>query len=212
MKDYINPNSFFIDPILSAETETEILSIPVNKTCGLYSCSNRILRCSRQIITRPVAELMNISIQTGIYPSKFKYAKIIPIYKNEDETDPSNYRPISLLSNFNQIFEKLMNNRLKSFLEFNNILYKCQYGFREMHSTHYATLDIVNQIQHNMDKKLFSCGIFIDLKKAFDAVDHTILLNKFQYYGIRGIANDWFCSYLSGHTQTTQIDTKISRR
>ena len=72
-----------------------------------------------------------------------------------------------------------------------------------MHSMHYAPLDIVNQIQNNMDKKLFSCSIFIELKKAFDTVDHTILLNKLQYYGIRGIANDWFRSYLSGRAQTT---------
>ena len=100
--------TLFIDTILSAETETEILFIPVNKTCVLYLCSNRILRCSTQIVSRSVAELMNISIQTGIYHSKFKYAKIKPIYKNEDETDPSNYRPIFLLSNFNQIFEKLI--------------------------------------------------------------------------------------------------------
>ena len=155
---------------------------------------------------------MNISIQTGIYPSKLKCGKIIPIFKNEDETDLNNYRPISLVSKFNRVFEKLMNNRLKSFLEFNNVLYKRQFSFREMHSTHYATLDIVNQIQNNMDKKLFSCGIFIDLKKAFDTVDHTILLNKLQYYGIRGIANDWFRSYVSGRTQTTQIDNKISKK
>ena len=80
-----------------------------------------------------------------------------------------------------------------------------------MHSMQYATLDIVNQIQNNMDKKLFSYSIFINLKKVFDTVNHTILLNKFQYYGIRDIANDWFCLYLSGRTQTTQIDTNISK-
>ena len=119
-------------------------------------------------------------------------------------------RPISLLSNFNRIFEKLMYARMISFIEKNEILYKAQYGFRKSHSTQHATLDIINSIQTNMDKGLFSCGIFLDLKKAFDTVDHNILLGKLQYYGFRGIINNWFSSYLSERKQTTEIDGRIS--
>jgi retron-type reverse transcriptase len=84
-----------------------------------------------------------------------------------------------------------MNSRLKHFLKLRNFFSDSQYGFREQHSTH-ALLDIINKIQSNMDNKLFSCGIFIDLKKAFDTVDHNILLCKLKYYGIRGVVNDWF--------------------
>lgn len=153
-----------------------------------------------------------MSIQTSIYPSKLKYANIIPIYKNDDEENPGNYRPISLLSNINRIFEKLTFNRLKTFIDMNNILHSSQYGFREKHSTQHALLDIVNKIQLNIDKKMFSCGIFIDLQKAFDTVNHKILLRKLDHYGIRGIANDWFSSYLSHRTQTTQINSKISSK
>ena len=96
----------------------------------------------------------------GKYPSKLKQAKVIPVFKSEDPTDPSNYRPISLLSVFNRIFEKLMYKRLKSFIDSNGILFSGQYCFRDKHSTQYTVLDIVNAVQENIDHNVFSCGIF----------------------------------------------------
>jgi hypothetical protein len=155
---------------------------------------------------------MNRSIEIGKYPSKLKYAKIVPIYKNDDDEDPGNYRPISLLSNINKIYGKLMYCRIASFLKKNNTLFSTQYGFREKHTTQHALLDIVSKIQNNMDNKLFSCCIFIDLQKAFDTVNRTILLSKLNYYGIRGVINNWFCSYLNGRSQTTQISSKMSNK
>ena len=145
--------------------------------------------------------LINKSVEHGIYPTKLKLAKVIPIHKANDESDPSNYRPISLLSVFNRIFEKMMYIRLKSFLEKFSILYDSQYGFREKRSTEHAILEITNQIQTNMDRKLYICGIFIDLQKAFDTVDHSILLKKLEHYGMRGILNDWFTSYLTSRSK-----------
>ena len=140
-----------------------------------------------------------------MFPSKLKHAKIIPIYKSGDKLECGNYRPISLPSNINRLFEKLMCNRVK-----HDILFSSQYGFRESHSSEHALLDIVNKIQTNMDAKL--CGIFVDLKKAFDTFDHGILLHKLDHYGIRGILNNWFRSYLSGRCQTTQAGGKISKK
>ena len=95
-----------------------------------------------------------MSVQKGVFPSKLKEAKVIPVYKSDDETEPGNYRPISLLSCFNRIFEKLMYHRLNSFLDKNNVLFKAQYGIREKHSTQHAILDTVNIIQNNMDFKI----------------------------------------------------------
>ena len=107
----------------------------------------------------PLAGIINTSVQEGVFPSKLKQAKVIP------ETDLGNYRPISLLSIFKRIFEKFMNHRLETFLDKNDIVFKSQYGFRAKNSTQHAILDIINIIQNNMDLKLFTCGIVIDLKK-----------------------------------------------
>ena len=171
-----------------------------------------MLKCAKEILSEPLAIIMNASVQMGKYPSKLKMSKIIPIYKADDETDPNNYRPISLLSIFDIIFEKMMYKRIANFIENNNLLYNGQYGFRSAHSTQHAILDIINQIQNNMEKSMFSCAVFIDLKKAFDtdSVNHSILLDKLQFYGIRGIIHEWVSSYLNGRTQTTQIGDSIS--
>ena len=97
---------------------------------------------------------------------QIKASESFPVYKGDDETEPGNYQPISLLSIFNRIFEKLMYRQLKNFLDKNDILFKSQYGFREKHSTQHAVVDIVNIIQNNMDLKLFTYGMFLDLKKG----------------------------------------------
>ena len=205
--------SFFFNPVSPSEIELEIMTIPKNKAHGLYSLPIRILRSAQHIISLPLSIIINKSLECGTYPSKLKLAKVIPIYKNDDESDPSNYRPISLLSVFNRIFEKMMYYRLKCFLEKCDILNDSQYGFREKRSTEHAILDIISQIENNMDKKVYSCGIFIDLRKAFDTVDHSILLQKLNHYGIRGTVNKWFASYLIGRQQTTQIGVKnISKK
>ena len=104
--------------------------------------------------------------------------KVIQIFKADDESDPNNYRLISLLSSFNRIFEKLMYTRTNSFIDKEGILCSSQYGFRQKHSTEHAILDIVNEIQSDMDKGHFSCGVFIDLQKAFDTVNHDIIITS----------------------------------
>ena len=123
--DYLPLNvpscSFVFDSVLPSEIELEIMLTPSKKSYGLYSWPTRLLKCSRHIISAPLANLINNSVQRGIFPSKLKHAKIIPIFKDGDETEPGNYRPISLLSVFNRLFEKIMYNRLKSFLA--NIVY-----------------------------------------------------------------------------------------
>ena len=134
------------------------------------------------------------------------------MFKDGDETDPCSYRSILLLSIFNGIFEKIMSKRLKVFLNKHDIFYQSQFGFRERRSTEHEILDIVSKIQAIMVMSMFLCGIFIDLQKAFDTVDHSILLLKLNHYGIRGVVNDWFSSYLSGRVQTTQIGPYISQK
>ena len=147
------------------EIESEIITLSESKAYGLYSSPVKLLKLARSVISLPLAEIFNQSILTGIYPAKFKLAKIVPVFKDDDETLPENYRPISLLSIYNRIFEKLIYARLIKFISKNNILYNLQYGFRSKHSTQHAILDIVNTINSNMDSGKYTCGIFIDLKK-----------------------------------------------
>ena len=153
-----------------------VLSSPKTNLMALYSCLIRILSCAKYIVSGPLADIFNMSAQKGVFPPKLKQAKVIPVYKSNDDTVRGNYRPISLLSIFYQIFEKLMYYSIKSFADKNNILLQSLYGFLEKHSTQHSILDTFNIIQNNMDLKLSTSGIFTDLKKAFDTVVHVILL------------------------------------
>ena len=186
------------------------MTIPNNKSHGLYSYPVKIINLAKCLPSKPLTQIFNASIQKGKYPSKLKVSKVTPVFKDDDDTDPNNYRPISILSIFNRIFEKLMCKRLVNFIEKHNLINNAQYGFRTGFSTNHAILDIISSIQSNMDKKRFSCAVFINLKKAFDTVDHSILLKKLYIYGVRGILNDWFKSYLLNRTQITEIDGFIS--
>lgn len=134
-------------------------------------------------------------------PDLLKISKVCPIYKKGDKTDQSNYRPISILPNFSKIFEKLVYNRLLSYLDKQSILSNNQYGFRNNRSTYMAVIEMIDKITEAMDQNKYSIGIFIDLSKAFDTLNHNILLTKLQHYGIRGIAYQWFHSYLKNRIQ-----------
>ena len=164
----------------------------------------------KYFLSEHLAKLMNFNVRTRRYPTKLKTSKICPVYKSEDDTDPGNYRPISLLSVFNKIFEKTIFNRLNNFIQKCHILSEMQYGFRKNHSTQHTLLDIISCIQYNMDNKINTCAVFIDLAKAFDTVDHVILI--LYIYEVRGCVYDCFKSYLSERTQTTNVNNHISKK
>ena len=139
-----------------------------------------------------------------------KVAKIVPIFKCGDNQLCTNYRPVSLLPQFSKVLEKLFNNRLMSFVNRNNILYDGQYGFRQNFSTSLAILELVEEITSNIDNHHVTVGVFIDLKKAFDTIDHSILLRKLEIYGVRGIASKWLNSYLMDRKQFVQLNNESS--
>ena len=177
-----------------------------NKAVGPNSIPNMILHMIKTVIAEPLAKILNLSFETGIYIDKLKISRVIPIYKEKGNNLPTeNFRPISLLSNINKIFEKIMHKRIYGFFEHQGLIYENQFGFRKNHSTTHALIDLTEEIRQTIDKNEFACGIFIDLQKAFDTVDHKILLNKLEHYGIRGIANKWFSSYLTNRKQFVSI-------
>ena len=134
---------------------------------------------------------------TSLFPDALKLGKVIPIFKSGSKLDINNYRPISLLSTFSKIIEKLMHHSLYKFLENNEVIYQSQFGFQKNKSTTHSLIEIVETIRTCTENKHYSCGIFIDLKKAFDTVNHDILLQKLGHYGIRNTNLSWFKSYLT---------------
>ena len=143
---------------------------------------------------------------TGVFPSVLKTAKVVPVFKKDSKLDYSNYRPISLLSNIEKILEKLMYKRLYTFLNNNNIIYNLQFGFRKQYSTSHDLINITENIRKALDDRNIGYGVFVDFQKAFDTVDHQILLAKLNHYGIRGVSNDWFKYYLSNRNQYVSIN------
>jgi hypothetical protein len=166
------------------------------ESTGLDKISTKLIKQAGATITGSLLEVFNLSLRTEIFPDDWKFAKVTPIYKSEDKTLCENYRPISVISNIAKIFEKLVCRQSNIFLDNNNIIVKNQSGFRRNHSIETSLLQSTEMWLKSMDQGQINGVIFLDLKKAFDTIDHQILLSKLQAYGIRDHTFKWFQSYL----------------
>ena len=198
-------NSFVFEPCDPTEVNLLINQLNPSKSSGPNGIPTKIMQMISNICV-PLSKIYNIPIPTGTHPDKLKHANVIPIFKEGSRLIISNYRPISLLSNLNKIFEKIMYKRIYAFLEKHNILYDLQFGFRAKHSTTHALINITEKIRSALDSGKVACGIFIDLQKAFDTVNHDILLKKMNHYGFRGKINEWLRSYLCERNQKVTIN------
>ena len=208
------PYTFLISPTTPKEISDIINMLDDTKSSGPSCIPTKMLKVINNEISHTFSDICNLSFIEGVFPEKNKIAKVIPSHKNGSTKDVNNYRPISLLSNFSKIIEKLMANRLNTFLDLHSIIYPNQFGFRAGTSTSHALISITETIKKTIEEKKYGCGIFIDLKKAFDTVNHDILLQKLEHYGIRDQALLWFRSYLTDRKQYVNLngadsDTKV---
>ena len=213
VNDFCSPscsNSFFFAPCTEPEINSIIKSISNSKSVGHDQICSEIVKQVAPQLTPALVEIINLSLTCGQFPDKLKIAKVISIYKSGSKTDVSNYRPISILPVVSKIFERVAFTRLYSFLEKNNILHNCQYGFRPGRSTEDATLRFVQDVSKAFENNHYTRAVFLDLKKAFDTVYHEQLLSKLSHCGIRGEANKWFQSYLANRKQYVEIKEALS--
>jgi hypothetical protein len=186
---------------------TSIVNKLAPKTsCGFDGISTKLVKTIKFALIKPITIIVNQMLNSGIFPDKLKIAKITPIYKKEDENLFTNYRPISLLPAISKICEKVIFKQIYEFFKEKKMFYYAQYGFRSEHSTEFATLELVDKVMFEMDKMNTPISIFLDLSKAFDTLDHKILIEKLKYYGINGVALKLMESYMSNRKQYVVMD------
>ena len=195
MSDWAYNKYFHSVPTNTEEIEDKI------KTLNIHKFIEQFLEQFYKEISIPI-EKPNQSFETVIFPDALKVARIIPMFKKGDLLQCNNYRPISLTSNISKIMEKLVHQHLYIFLE-DNLLNDKQFIFWNKHSAMHAQIEITEKIREALDKKHFAWGIFMDLQKAFDTVNYDILLDKLNYYGVKGISNMWFETFLKERYQYT---------
>ena len=199
-------NQFSFTFIKPLNVLKQLNKLDTGKATGVDNIPNKILKIAAPLIFEHLTVIFNKSIALNDFPTDFKVARVSPIFKSGEKNDPSNYRPISVLSCVARVFEKLIYEQLYSYLIVNNLLNPRQSGFRSLHSTVTALLDLTNDWCFNIDRGLVNGVMYLDLKKAFDTVDHALLITKLKFMGLRETTLNWFKSYLSTRPQTCFVN------
>lgn len=199
------PNTIYLYPTTKAEVTKIINHLDSHKAPGFDNITPLVFKHLLNDVVDPLVYLINFSICSGHFPENLKNAVIKPLYKKDNKTDPYNYRPIALLSICSKILEKVMKIRLSQFLDKNSLISKNQFGFRQNLNTEGALLNFTTKLYDGINSGNCCAAIFVDITKAFDTVDHKLLLNKMHNIGIRGVAYNWFYSYLKDRSHITKI-------
>ena len=201
-----NCKSMFVNPFSENELLEEIAKLKDNKAIGYSDIPIKLFKKCKFVLVKPLVTLYNMTIEQGVFPNALKMAQVIPIHKGDEKHLAQNYRPISILNCISKLLERLMQKRLYKFLEKHDLMYPLQFGFRRKHSTNQALIEVTEKIKEALDSGQTSLGIYLDIKKAFDTVNHNIMLKKMYHYGIRGTVYNWFKSYLSHRTQYVKVN------
>uniref|UniRef100_A0A8C6LE27 Reverse transcriptase domain-containing protein n=1 Tax=Nothobranchius furzeri TaxID=105023 RepID=A0A8C6LE27_NOTFU len=201
-----NVSSIFLGKVEKEEIREIVKNCGNKRSTDCEDLDMMTVKTIIESVIDPFTYICNLSLSTGVFPDAMKIAKVVPLFKNGDKHNFTNYRPVSLLPQFSKILEKVFASRLDKFIEKNMILHNEQYGFRTQHSTTMAIMDLTEKISEAIDNREYFISVFIDLKKAFDVIDHSRLLQKLYQYGIRGVAHQWVRSYLDNRKQYVQIN------
>jgi len=209
-EDYVDYGRIIPDLVLGNTTPEHVTKI-IKKLQPKYSfdiqgVSTKMIKHIVNEIAAPLSHIFNISLRSGTFPAKLKQCRVIPIFKNGDSLECDNYRPISLLSSFSKILEKIVAEKLVHHLLSNDLVYNHQYGFLPKRSTEHNLMQLLDFATKALNDGMYCIGVFLDLRKAFDVCSHEILLKKLLKMGIRGITYDWFKNYLSGRSQVVDIN------
>ena len=172
---------------------------------GIDGISTKLLKIIEPTINKSLTLLINQVLKTGICPDQLKIAKVVPILKKGDKTTFNNYRPISLLPAISKVIEIIIFNQLSEYLENNKLLNSSQYGFRSGHSTDYAALELIDRLITQMDRNEVPINIYLNLSKAFDTIDHFILIDKLKYYGISEAPSLLLKNYLQTESNVLKL-------
>ena len=196
---------FTFENITPVDVQTIIEGLK-NKKCDILSVPNHKYKLVADIISAPLAHLFNVSTLSGIFPSTLKISRVTPIFKKDDPSLPKNYRPISITHTISKIFEKIVFKQLTEYLNSNSLLSDFQFGFRKGRSTSDALICLTEKLYKNLENKDASALLLLDFTKAFDTIDHNILLTKLKRLGFDGLNLQWFETYLKGRQQYVQLD------
>ncbi|KAG7295540.1 hypothetical protein JYU34_021763 [Plutella xylostella] len=200
-----NTSTIFIQPCSNDEIGNIIRSLKNTNAVGYDEFNTKVIKSCTHILAPIICHLVNMSFEQGKFPDKLKISNIKPIHKKECRKNVNNYRPVALLSIFSKIFERAMYNRIYKFIMNKDIIAKEQNGFQKGKSTSLAGFQLVKNVIESIDKGNQACVVYFDMTKAFDYVDHDLLLQKCESYGLRGLCNDWIKSYLSNRSQYVQL-------
>ncbi|KAI4829076.1 hypothetical protein KUCAC02_023139 [Chaenocephalus aceratus] len=202
----VRKDDFSLARVTTAEVLIKLSALQPNKATGHDNIPSKFLRDTATTISPVIAHIINLSIKQGKVPKDFKIARVTPLHKKGSKLDPGNYRPVSILTSTSKVMEKIVYEQVEKYLAENKLIYEFQSGFRTSHSTDTCLLYLSDHIKQEVDEGKYSGMVMLDLQKAFDTVNHPILIDKLKAIGFDKLSVSWMQSYLEGREQMVEVN------